>query len=155
MTTQGGFDIDSQVGHRALTLLTDMALQGAHRTTLPPGIHVPRVPPELLPPNHQQQMNDRRQQQDDVGTFAAFLRHQLLTVALIIPTQRNGNGGYDLAAKPTPMSKFLNRLLGLPVQVQQLVFEFYWCVCVKGCMYVKGCMCIWYWQFCVEGCMCK
>lgn len=111
------FDIDDEDGSAALTN-TLRAIMGL--TEPMPGVQFPRLPVELeealapiahgLGPHH--------------TPFTVHFSHRLYDVD-IFDVHKGGTAGFKLPSARPNVRKFLNRLLGLPLAEQKLLFDFF------------------------------
>ncbi|EFN55772.1 hypothetical protein CHLNCDRAFT_51983 [Chlorella variabilis] len=124
-----GFDIDNAHGEKALLrVLQDVC--GEHGSKPMPGVKVPELPPELAESEflHTSGMDElmERSGREATPPFFKYMRTKLLSIGVL----EEGGEGTGRILVPSAKAKvkiprFLNRLLGLPMVDQELLFQYF------------------------------
>ena len=130
------FDIDTVPGNEALGRVMQCMVNRSDEML--PSVPWPTLPPELTPPPLHHEDEDE-QGGGGTATAAAVLqtldspffvhfRARLCELGLLDPDGEGGyvlHGGSRYGACKLPIAKFLNRMLGLPINEQDLLFKFF------------------------------
>ncbi|KAG2496515.1 hypothetical protein HYH03_005339 [Edaphochlamys debaryana] len=123
------FDVDNKYGTQAINRLLECVCAGVHTVA---GASPPDLPPELRPPATPEHLVPGSGQAQ--AAFMAAARGFLKTMGLV---ERSGSGyggefwqvvGAGSAAgrgRSADVPRFLNRLLGLPLQAQDVMFSYF------------------------------
>ncbi|PSC70731.1 strawberry notch [Micractinium conductrix] len=128
-----GFDIDNWVGEKALErVLRDIC--GDHGSQPMPGVKVPELPRELMQPElmhatGRDQLNARYHNQE-TPPFFQYMRVKLASVGVLDESESRFAGDEARITVPTQRARlkvprFLNRLLGLHIVDQSLLFQYF------------------------------
>jgi hypothetical protein len=115
------FDIDNAEGQEALTHVLQVITGWGD---VPVGMTQPQLPPDMGPLAHEAAadgVNAHSASSRNMTAFELHFRYRLQELGLI---ETNHAGQHRVKGNPK-VTQFLNRLLGLPVKEQHLLFQFY------------------------------
>jgi hypothetical protein len=117
------FDVDNAVGDSALSrLLSD--LLGATRPMA--GVAVPALPAHAAVPTHLPPSHHDPEHGPAPAPFFLYFRARLLALGILkLDESTPGQVYLDTAKRSTPVKTFLNRILGMPIDDQGLLFAYF------------------------------